>query len=115
MPVIEYKLVKTANGNEKPGFVKKGGNWRDPTNFSMVGWLEPKPRKYYVPDTIVELDLDAFIERMLKIHEVRPFVWNHPDDPDLYDGTGEPGPNMTEEQVRDMAETWYENFVAENS
>ena len=112
MPVIEYKLVKTKEGNETPSYVKNGGNYRNPTDFSMVGWVDPKPRKYYVPDTIVELTELDFAERMLKIHSVNPFMHEFdeldPDNTDLID-------SMDSADVTAMAINWYTDFVERNS
>ena len=111
MPVIEYKLIKSKNGNEVPPFVKNGGNWQNPADFSMVGWLDPEPRKYWVPDTIVELTKEQFATRLLTMHAATPFQ-----DPEAaenigtYDSDGAV-PLMTDAEVRTMAEAWYDNFV----
>jgi hypothetical protein len=112
MPVIEYKLIKTQQGNEVPPYVKNGGNYTNPSDFSMVGWVDPEPRKYYVPDTIVELTELDFAERMLKIHSANPFMHardeSDPDNTDLIN-------YMDSADVADMAINWYIDFVKRNS
>ena len=111
MPVIEYKLVKTKEGNEVPPYVKDGGNWRSPLDFSMVGWVDPKPRKYYVPDTILELDELLFLNRMLEIHSANPFMH------ESVAGTvnDEEIEYMDSASVSAMAIDWYNDFVEAHS
>jgi len=115
MPVIEYKLIKTKEGNEVPPYVKNGGHWRNPADFSMLGWVDPEPRKYWVPDTILELDLDGVIQRALDIHHTNPFVkeldanGNDPMDHDPVISY------MDSNNVSGLMEEWYENFVEQNS
>ena len=109
MPVIEYKLHKIKEGNSTPPFVKNGGNWPSPVDFSMIGWLDPEPRKYWVPDTIVELTENEFMDRLYEIHQVNPFT-NEPLEPD-----GSEGLELTDGEVKEMAREWYRQFVTNNS
>lgn len=109
MAVIEYKLQITSEGNIVPPFVKSGGNWLNPADFSMVGWLDPEPRKYWVPDTIVELSEEEFIQRLVAMHRVTPFT-----DTSSHDDHTEVD-NMEEPDVVTMASAWYKNFVSSNS
>lgn len=111
MPVIEYKLIKTKEGNEVPPYVKNGGHWRNPADFTMLGWVDPEPRKYWVPDTILELDLDGVIQRGIDMHSADPFV-NIVNDPS-HEYTELD--NMDSYSVMAMMNEWYENFVEQNS
>lgn len=116
MPVIEYKLIKTSQGNEVPSFVKNGGHWRNPSDFSMVGWVDPKPRKYYVPDTIVELDQLEFSERLLKMHAVNPFEEDPASNEDNEDvDLSSDIIYKDSDGVIAMADAWYTEFVEANS
>lgn len=111
MPVIEYKLIKTKEGNEVPSFVQEGGHWVNPTDFSMVGWLEEGPRKYWVPDTIVELDELQFTERLLRMHATDPFI-----DSETFDGVIDSDTTFLDSDgVVNMANAWYTLFVKQNS
>ena len=109
MPVIEYKLIRTKEGNEVPSFVKDGGHWRNPSDFSLVGWLEEGPRKYWVPDTIIELGEPDFTERLLQMHAVNPFV------ADVGNPSEEDPVYMDSDAVISMASSWYTTFVKANS
>ncbi len=113
MPVIENKLIKTKEGNEVPSYVQNGGHWRNPSDFSLVGWLEEGPRKYWVPDTIIELDQLEFSERLLQMHAVDPF----PEDPDAIEPDNPPEDIIYKDSdaVISMADDWYTNFVEANS
>jgi len=112
MPVIEYKLIKTKEGNEVPSYVKNGGNYRNSSDFSMLGWLDPEPRKYWVPDTILELDRDGVIQRGIDMHSVNPFA--HPSDDTAIDSEGSIT-YMDSAEVTTMFGDWYDTFVSDNS
>jgi hypothetical protein len=112
MPVIEYKLIKTKEGNEVPPYVKNGGNWRNPEDHSMVGWLDPEPRKYWVPDTLVELSAEDFLQRGMDMHSANPFT-NTPVDPSV-DSEGSIT-YMDSAEVTDMLNSWYLQFKSDNT
>lgn len=111
MPVIEYKLIRTKEGNEVPPYVKNGGHWRNPEDFTMIGWVEPEPRRYYVPDTILELDSAAFQLRGMHLHMNNPFMHSH--NPE-FDSEGSIT-YMDSAEVTIMLNDWYNQFVSDNS
>jgi len=111
MPVIEYKLIKTREGLAVPDFVKSGGQWKNSQDHTYVGWVDPEPRKYYVPDTIEELDVTEFTNRLLRIHSDTPLI--HPDDEEQF---ANPEPiYMDSDGVEALAFEWYNRYVEENS
>ncbi len=114
MPVIEYKLIKTKEGNEVPQFVKDGGNWYNSSDFTMLGWLDPEPRKYWVPDTILELDRNGVIQRALKMHASNPMA-----DPDQHPSNFEDSATdviyLDSAGVDSAIGKWYDTFVSNNS
>ena len=111
MPAIEYMLLRI-NGSaraEIPGFVGDRGHWKSPIDSSFIGWVDSvSDRDYYVPDTIVYLTKQEFVDRQLAIHVVTPFLIDD-DDPETIDVA------MTNLEVTTMSETWYDAFVAKNA
>jgi len=107
MPVIEYKLHKIGkNAKAIPDWVEDGGHWRNPSDSTMLGWVEAEAdRDYYIPDTVTELDKSAVTTRILGIHSANPFPVMGEDGTPTED-------NMTTEQVTNMAEDWYDSFIS---
>ena len=63
MPLLEYKLERTHEGNKVPGFVEEHLGYRD-GRMTYVGWVRsPENRKFYVPDTVTVLSKEDFITR----------------------------------------------------
>lgn len=70
--IIEYKLEASKSGMTVPAWVKDGGYYRDPDDFTMVGWTPNPPREFKVPDTVISMSLDSLLERVLDIHTRYP-------------------------------------------
>lgn len=57
-----------------PNFIAEGGAWFNPENFTYLGWVLPlAERRYYIPDNLTVLDLEAAIARVKAIHSSHPF------------------------------------------
>jgi len=108
MAVVEYMMHRRNGGNQRdvPGFIGNRGHQMSPIDNSFIGWVDDNP-DYYVPDTIVTLTKEEFVQRQLTIHASYPFT----DGNDIDSSPTE----LTETQVRTMSEDWYDSFVAENS
>ena len=108
MAIVEYKLQKVGkNALRAPDWVEDGGYWRNPADKTLIGWVpEEADREYYVPDTVVSLTRDEFIQRLKGMHAASPFVKND-GDPVVHEPV-----NMTEEEVVAMAGQWFDNFHA---
>jgi hypothetical protein len=90
--ILEYKLDAGPNGMVTPYWVKDGGYFQDPDNFTMVG-VSPAVHEYKIPDsvtTLTEAELDA---RVLGIHSRHPI-------------TDVDGNTLTEAQVSDLVSAW---------
>ena len=108
MAVVEYMMHRRNGGKQRdvPGFIGDRGHWMSPIDKSLTGWVDDTP-DYYVPDTVVRLTKEEFVQRQLTIHASHPFTTG--------DAIDEEPTEMTEAEVRAQAEAWYDNFVADNS
>ena len=110
MPVIEYKLHAVASGHalQAPPWVIDGGNWYNPTDKTLVGWVPAEAdRAYYVPDTVTTLTKAELNTRLLGIHTTTKF--KKPLDPEATPPTYE---DLTEAEVTTMSNDWYDAYVA---
>jgi len=71
MTIIEYKLHSSPNGLVTPSFVKDGGGFHNPDDFTLVGIIKDDV-EYYVPDTLTILTLEELQARQLAIHAKYP-------------------------------------------
>ena len=95
--IIEYKLDAGPFGMICPLWVKDGGYYSDPDNFTMVGWTNDAPREFKVPDTVTVLNKAALTTRVLDIHS--RYTFKDADDAD-----------MTTDGVTAMVSTWYDSW-----
>ena len=95
--IIEYKLDAGPFGMICPLWVKDGGYYSDPDNFTMVGWTNDAPREFKVPDTVTVLNKAALTTRVLDIHSRYTFI-------------DEDGEDMTTDQVTAMVSTWFDSW-----
>ena len=112
MAVVEYMMHRRNGGNQRdvPGFIGDRGHHMSPIDKSLIGWVDDSP-DYYVPDTVVTLTKEEFVQRQLTIHASYPITKT-----ELSEETGEETTtNLTDAEVRTQAETWYDNFVSDNS
>ncbi len=93
--IIEYKLDAGPHGMTIPAWVKDGGYYRDPDNFTLVGWTDDAPREFKLPVTVRVLNKASLNARVLDIHSRYTFA-------DV-DGEG-----MTTDEVNAMVSTWYD-------
>lgn len=109
--VVEYMmhLIKP-NIKAVPIFIKKPGHWFNPSNNTYVGWVDDN-RDYYVPDTIVTLTKEQFMNRALQIHANDP-IREQPTEPVLDPSTIR---ILSEEEVKEQANNWYDFYSSENN
>jgi hypothetical protein len=98
--IIEYKLDAGERGNTIPHWVKDGGMYRDPDNYTMVGWTPDAPRKFKIPDTVLVLDKAALTTRVLNIHGRYP----------LQKDDGDDRVNMTSDEVTAQVSAYYDKM-----
>lgn len=107
MPVVEYKMHKQSNTKIVPDFIKDGGHWYNPDDHTFIGWV-PENADYYVPDTLVTLTKEQFMSRAVAIHNARPMTAENDEIP----GIGAP---LTAEDVSNLGNSWYDDFVTRNN
>jgi hypothetical protein len=95
--IIEYKLDAGPFGMICPLWVKDGGYYSDPDNFTMVGWTNDAPREFKVPDTVTVLNKAALTTRVLDIHSRYTFM-------------DEDGEDMTTDEVTALVSAWYDSW-----
>lgn len=113
MAVVEY-MHHVFDGDHRrhiPGFIHDRGHWHNPADDTWVGWTKTKP-DYYVPDSLVTLTKEAFVQRCFVIHANNPIMVPDPSNPGI--GMGNMVPLASEAEVRAHAEQWYDAFVARN-
>ena len=112
MAVVEYMLHRdNAGRNQVPDFIGDRGHWGSPLDHTFLGWIDDD-RNYYVPDTIESLTKEQCVARQLAIHAQYPMRIQSMDPFAMPSGER---PIMTEQQVRDAVENWYDFFVAQNT
>ena len=106
--ICEYKMDKNSQGGKiRPLWLDDGGVWQDPDNYAYIGIVRDPEVK--VPETVVRYTKESFVERQLDLHDRHPFKKHDPEgeeDP-IYDNLID----MTEEEVTEQAETWWDNNV----
>lgn len=95
--ILEYKLDAGPHGMVTPYWVKDGGYFYNPDNYTFVGW-SPDVREYKIPDSVLVLTQEELVSRVLAIHSLHPF-------------NDELGTNMTTEQVTNLVNSWYSNLT----
>lgn len=111
MAVVEY-MNHVYTGDHRrhiPGFIHDRGHWYNPADETWVGWTKTKP-DYYVPDSLLTLTKEDFVQRCIRIHNVNPIMVPDPNNP----GPGGMIALADEAAVRAHAEQWYDAFVTRN-
>ena len=105
--ICEYKMDKERQGGKiRPLWLDDGGVWQDPDNYAYIGIVRDPEVK--VPDTVVRFTKESFVERQLDLHDRYPFKKYDPEGEEpLYDNRLD----MTEKEVTEQAETWWDNNV----
>lgn len=99
--IIEYKLDAGERGSVIPPWVKDGGMYRDPDNYTMVGWTPNAPRKFKIPDTVLVLDKATLTTRVLNIHGRYPLQKDNGSDGRV---------DMTNDEVTAQVSAWYDKM-----
>lgn len=110
MPVVEYMMHRDGPRRQVPEFIGDRGHWMNSADNTFIGWVDDNPN-YYVPSTLHTLTKEQFVTRLLTMHAAAPFTNNA----DGVENPEEEVTNMTDAEVTTMAETWYDNFVEQNS
>ena len=105
--ICEYKMDKNPEGGKiRPLWLDDGGVWYDPDNYAYIGIVRDPEVK--VPDTVVRFTKESFVERQLDLHDRYPFKKHDPEEEEpIHDNLID----MTEEEVTEQAETWWDNNV----
>jgi len=103
--ICEYKMDKNWEGGKiRPLWLDDGGVHYDPDKYAYIGIVRDPEVK--VPETVVRYTKESFVERQLDIHDRYPFTKDDPESDDIIDRI-----EMTEEEVTEQAETWWDNNV----
>ena len=103
--ICEYKMDKNPQGGKiRPLWLDDGGVWYDPDIYAYIGIVRDPEVK--VPETVVRFTKESFVERQLDIHSRYPYEKQVPE-------TGRTVPEnwvtLTDEEVTEKAETWWDN------
>lgn len=107
MPLVEFKMHGVVGFPKKrqiPEFIQGSADWYNPVDHTYVGWVSGRG-DYYVPDTVVVLSKQDFVDRMLRIHAAQPMTKQPggvPQGPDVVPET------MTDSEVTAFAEQTYD-------
>ena len=105
--ICEYKMDKNWEGGKiRPLWLDEGGEWYDRDKYAYIGVVKDPEVK--VPETVVRYTKESFVERQLDVHDRYPFTKHDPEN------EGPPLNNMvemTDEEVTEQAETWWDNNV----
>ena len=103
--ICEYKMDKERQGGKiRPLWLDEGGVWYDPDKYAYIGVVKDPEVK--VPETVVRYTKESFVERQLDLHDRHPFTKDDPESNDPVDRI-----DMTEEEVTEQAEEWWDNNV----
>ena len=105
--ICEYKMDKNQEGGKiRPLWLDDGGVHYDPDKYAYIGVVKDPEVK--VPETVTRYTKESFVERQLDLHDRYPFKKHDPEEEELlYDNMID----MTEEEVTEEAETWWDNNV----
>tara|TARA_R100001594_G_scaffold23967_3_gene46876 strand:+ start:1074 stop:1376 length:303 start_codon:yes stop_codon:yes gene_type:complete len=93
-------------GKIRPLWLDDGGVWQDPDNYAYIGVVKDPEVK--VPETVVRFTKESFVERQLDLHDRYPFKKEDPEEEKpIHDNLID----MTDEEVTEEAETWWDNNV----
>ena len=106
--ICEYKMDKERQGGKiRPLWLDEGGVWYDPDKYAYIGVVKDPEVK--VPETVTRYTKESFVEWQLDLHDRYPFKKPDPEKEDQH--LPENMIEMTEEEVTDQAEEWWDNNV----
>ena len=106
--ICEYKLDKNPEGGKiTPLWIDEGGVWQDIDNYTFIGIVKDPEVK--VPETVTRYTKESFVERQLDLHDRYPY--QKPTEENDLRHLPEDMIDMTEEDVTEQAETWWDNNV----
>ena len=103
---LEYKHDRNSEGKIRPLWVDEGGKFYDTVNYTYAGCTADDEVK--VPDSVTKLANKAALQdRNKAIHAVTPFTKLS----DLDDPTSSIT-DLTDSEVEDMSDDWWDSVVA---
>lgn len=106
--IVEYMLEQVGRGDAKraPSFIRDGGHWFNPSNFTYLGWVPNlAEREFYVPDSLSVMTRQDVIDRGLSIHASFPIA-----DPQGETAIEEPT-YLTGAEVTTLFGDWYDTMT----
>lgn len=103
MAVIEYMQQLKDGKLIIPEWVQDRGHWMNSAN-TFIGWVDDD-REYYIPDSVVNVSKTKLKNRLLAMHAENPFMKD--------DDLDNPVP-MSDTEVTNMSNNWYDEFVSKN-
>ena len=98
MQILEYKLHQTSKGMTCPPWVRDGGYFHNPDDYTLVGVAE-SPNEFYIPDTVTVFTVAELKTRNLAIHT------KHPITKISEDGSVK---ELTNDEVEASVDAWWE-------
>lgn len=124
MPVVEYMKHRINGGRERkhPDFIVEDeeghGHWFNFLDNTFVGWVDDDS-DYFIPDSLRILSKEDFVLRNLAIHQADPMKdtseYTVVDNPEAEGKNRIEYRNMTDQEVRNVSEQWYDEFVTRRS
>lgn len=116
MPLVEFMMHATSEigtqrtgmqRTKKPDFIRGSADYFNPADNTYVGWVADN-RDFYLPDSVVVLTKETFVQRMLEIHQANPMKT-----PSELNEQGEfvEGEALTNEEVTAFASERYDYIV----
>jgi hypothetical protein len=107
--IVEYMLEQVGRGDAKraPSFIRDGGHWFNPSNFTYLGWVPNlAEREFYVPDSLSVMTRQDVIDRGLSLHASFPMV-NYGEVANIEE---EPT-TLTDAEVTTLLGDWYDTMT----
>ena len=108
MSIVKYKLEKGNDGEGRiPAVVEDGGYYYSNIDQTMLGWMGETSTGFFLPSfagNIVHQTKTDVVNRALAMHAVEPWVVRQ------FPPSEEPAVTLTEAQVTEQMEQWYDDM-----
>jgi hypothetical protein len=115
MSIVKYRLEQGINGEGLvPIIITDGGHYLSPIDNTLLGWCSENNGERYRPsfnDNIIAMTKTDVVERALEIHSVSPYANSSQE---IIEMGMLPDP-LTETEVVEMMEKWYDDIYQYNS
>lgn len=103
MKIVEYKKHLVDGYLVDPEFIFFGNVFNDNVNNTWIGKvLDEAERKYYIPDTLVELTREELIQRALSLNLKKLTSENDPHSETI---------NLNEQEIAQLVDTWINTYA----